>query len=81
MMCERKGILSIHAPFFATLQVHNTRTDVLILFLAHLALSVEVPDWLGQGLEDVGALRGERVIDVVRRDDVRLAALESLSNA
>ena len=51
-------------------EVDHAGADVFVLALAGLAFTVEVPDRLGEGLEDIGTLLGEGVVDVVRGDNV-----------
>ena len=62
-------------PVRGRLQVQHRVADVRLLAGAHLALPVEVPDGLRQRAHDVGPLRLEHVVHVVRRADVGLAAL------
>lgn len=80
---DRDGgnVLCVDAAVLAALQVHDARADVLILALAGLALAVEVPDRLGEGLQHVWAFDGEGVVNVMRGYDVRFAALEGLGDA
>lgn len=60
----------VDAAVRAALEVDDAGADVLFLACAGLAFAVEVPDWLREGPEDVGAVLGEGVVDVVGGDDV-----------
>jgi hypothetical protein len=74
LLCVDTGVL-------AAFEVYHAGADILFLSLACLALAVKVPDWFGEGLQDVWAFYGEGVVDVVGGDDVRFAAFESLGDA
>jgi hypothetical protein len=76
-----RNILGVDTTILATLQVDHASSDVLVLALAGLSLTVEVPDRLSEGLQDIRTLDGEGVVDVVGRDDIRLAALEGSGDA
>lgn len=43
-------LLCVYAAVLASLEVHDACADELFLACACLALAVEVPDWLGEGL-------------------------------
>lgn len=64
-----------------SLQKHHTRPDILLLPATDLALAIEIPDRLGEQVQHVRTLGGEDIVDVVRRDDVGLAALEGAGDA
>lgn len=68
-------ILGINARVLPTLQIYNTRLDILLLSRARLALPVEVPDRFREGLEHIRALLRQDVIDVVRGAQVRFTSL------
>jgi hypothetical protein len=65
-----KSVLCVYARVIAALEVDDAGADILLLALGCLALAVEVPDRLDEGLQDVGALCGESVVDVVGGGDV-----------
>lgn len=50
--------LCVDAAVGSTLEVDHAGADVFFLACAGLAFAVEVPDGLGEGLEDVGAFAG-----------------------
>lgn len=64
------ALLCVDTGVLAALEVDHAGADVLILSFACLTLAVEVPDWFGEGLEDVWAFCGEGVVDVVGGDEV-----------
>jgi hypothetical protein len=57
--------LCVDAGVLAALEIDDAGTDVFLLALGRLALAVEVPYWVCEGLEHVGALSGKGVVDVV----------------
>jgi hypothetical protein len=65
----------------ARLEVEKGDADVLLLAEGGLALAVKVPDWLCEGLGDVGALALDSVPDVLGGGEVGFAALEGPGNA
>lgn len=65
----------------ASLFVEDGLAGVGFLTGGDLALAVEVPDGLGEGFRDVWVLALQGVPDVVRRDDIRLAAFERAVDA
>jgi hypothetical protein len=69
------------ARVVARLEVEKGNADVLLLAEGGLALAVEVPDWLCEGLGDVGALALNGVPDVLGGCEVGFAALEGTGNA
>lgn len=69
------------ARVVARLEVEKGHTDVLLLAEGGLALAVEVPDWLCEGLGDVGALALDGVPDVLGGGEVGFAAFESAGYA
>jgi hypothetical protein len=50
--------LCVDAAVVAALEVDDAGADVLFFALGGFSLAVEVPDWLGEGLEDVWPFRG-----------------------
>lgn len=65
----------------AAFEVDYAGADIFLLALAGFALAVEVPDWFGEGLEDIGSLFSEGVVDMVRGDDVGFASFEGSGDA
>lgn len=65
-----ENLLCVDTAVLAGLEVHHAGANVLVLSLACLALAVEVPDWLCEGLENVWAFCGEGVVDGVGGDEV-----------
>jgi hypothetical protein len=75
------GGLGINPRTAGVLQKQHTRPDILLLPTTDLALAIEIPDRLGEQVQHVRTLRGEDVVDVVRRDDVGLAAFQRARDA
>jgi hypothetical protein len=46
----------VDAALIATFEVDDACADVFVLALAGFTFAVEVPDWFGEGFENVGAL-------------------------
>jgi hypothetical protein len=65
----------------ARLEVEKGHTDVLLLAEGGLALAVKVPDWLCEGLGDVGAFALDGVPDVLGGGEVGFAAFEGTGYA
>lgn len=63
-------VLAVYASIGSGLEVEDAGSDVGILAFADFAFAVEVPDWFGQELEDVGSFGAEGVVDMVHGDDV-----------
>lgn len=63
------------------LEVDDACADVLFLPGGGLAFAVEVPDWFGEGFQDLGSFGREGVVDVVGGDDVGFAAFEGFGDA
>lgn len=59
---ERADIVGVpfcvNASVLASLEVDDACADIFFLAFARFALAVEVPDWFGEGFEDVGAFDG-----------------------
>jgi hypothetical protein len=43
-------LLGVYTAVLAALEVHDAGSDELFIAFAGLALSVEIPNWLGEGL-------------------------------
>jgi hypothetical protein len=72
--------LGVYAAVGAFLEIEDRGLDIRFLALADLALAVEVPDGLGEGLSDVRTFLLQSVPDVVGGDDIGLPSLESASD-
>lgn len=70
----------VNAALVAAFEVDDACADIFVFALAGLAFAIEVPDWFGEGFEDVGAFGGEGVVDVVGGDDVGFAAFEGFGD-
>ena len=52
------SLLCVYAALLAAFEVYDACADPLFLALAGLAFAVKVPDWFGEGFEDVGPFGG-----------------------
>lgn len=73
-------ILDVDTWVVAAFEVDHAGADIFLLSLAGFALAVEVPDWLGEDLEDIRPLLGEGVVDMVRGDEVGFTSFEGSGN-
>ena len=76
----RRPILAVYAPIFFGFKIEDTGSDIWLLPLADFPFTIEIPDWLGQKLEDIGSFDAESVVDVVEGCDIRFAAFEGAGN-
>ena len=74
-------LLGVDTAINAGLEVEDAGADVGVLAGADFAFAVEIPDWLGEGFENVGAGLVQDVPDVVGGDDVGFAAFEGAGEA
>lgn len=73
--------LGVDTAVLAGLEVEDRSLDVWLLAVRHLALAVEVPDWLSEELGNVWTLLLEGIPDMVGGDNVRLSTLKCTGNA
>ena len=73
--------LAVYPTFPSRFKVEDARSDVRVLALANFAFAVEIPYWFSQGLEYIGPLSFQDIVDMVHGSDVRLSAFESSRNA
>ena len=71
----------VHAAVGGGFEVEDGLFGPLLLPHGDFAFAVEVPDRLGEEVDDVRVFPLERIEDVVRADDVALAALEGAGHA
>ena len=75
------SLLGVDARVVAAFEIHDAGTDVFVFSLTGFAFTVKVPNWLGEGLENIGTLFGKGIVNMVRRDNVGFASLEGSGDA
>lgn len=74
-------LLGVYARIVAGLKVEHTRSDPLLLALARLSLTIEVPYGLSQELCNVRVLLLQHIPDLVAAHQITLTSFERLGNA
>ena len=73
--------LAVYPAFAAGFKVEDARSDIRVLALADFTFAVEIPYRFRQGLEYIGPLSSQDIVDMVHGSDVGLSAFESSRNA